>query len=162
MKKVARSAHLTKLVFFIFLAEFVGVVGSLFTLPVIPTWYASLNKPFFTPPTWLFGPVWVALYALMGIASFMIWEKKKSKIRSEGLVLFFVQLILTAQWSIVFFGLQSPLAGMTNIIAIWCLVLATILKFFQLEKRAAYLLFPYYLWVSFATVLNVAIVLLNY
>jgi len=139
-----------------------GLIGSIFTTPAIPTWYASLEKPFFTPPNWLFAPAWFTLYVLMGVAAFIVWRKGLGKrgVKS-ALVIFLVQLVINALWSIVFFGLKSPIAGAVVIIVLWIAILFTILKFFRLSVVAGALLIPYILWVSFATALNVSIWMLN-
>ena len=139
-----------------------GLIGSIFTTPAIPTWYATLEKPFFTPPNWLFAPAWVTLYVLMGIAAFLVWHKG---LREEGvkpaLVMFLVQLVLNALWSVVFFGLKSPVGGAVAIIILWVAILFTILRFFRLSVAAGSLLIPYILWVSFAAALNISIWILN-
>lgn len=142
--------------------ELVGIFGTPFTIKAIPTWYASLNKPFFSPPNWIFGPVWTILYLLMGISFYLIWKKGwgKKSVKSAGMF-FLAQLILNLLWSPIFFGLKSPLLGLIIIVAMWILIVMTIKKFYPLSKLASYLLIPYFLWVSFATVLNAAILILN-
>jgi benzodiazapine receptor len=151
-----------KLVVSIVACQGAGAIGSIFTTPAIPTWYATLKKPFFTPPSWLFAPAWITLYLLMGIAAFLIWRKGLGQkgVRA-ALVVFLVQLVLNALWSVVFFGLQSPLWGVVVILALWVAILLTIIRFFKLSTAAGALLVPYILWVSFASVLNVAIWVLN-
>ncbi|MFA6169746.1 MAG: TspO/MBR family protein [Candidatus Margulisiibacteriota bacterium] len=139
-----------------------GVIGSIFTMPSIPTWYAALNKPFFNPPNWIFGPVWTLLFILMGIAAYLIWEKGWE--RKEGklaLLYFAVQLGFNVAWSIVFFNYHSPWGAFVVIVILWLLILETIIRFAKLSKTAAWLLLPYILWVSFASVLNLAVALLN-
>ncbi|HCS79301.1 TPA: TspO protein [Patescibacteria group bacterium] len=154
--------NLPLLVLFIGICQFAGIIGSLFTFSAIPTWYVTLTKPIFSPPNWLFGPAWILLYTLMGIAAYLIWQKgyTKSKIR-EALGFFSVQLVLNSLWSIIFFGFHSPLVALFEIFMLWTAILATIYKFYPLSKPAAYLLFPYLAWVTFATILNAAIVFLN-
>lgn len=151
-----------KLVISIVICELVGLLGTPFTITAIPTWYSTLNKPFFAPPNWIFGPVWTLLYFLMGVSFYLIWkqgwQKKKTK---EAGQLFLLQLALNYIWSPTFFGLKSPSLGLIVIVSMWILILATIKKFYPLSKTASYLLFPYLLWVSFATLLNMAIVILN-
>jgi len=151
-----------KLVISIVACQCAGIIGSIFTTAAIPTWYATLQKPPFTPPNWLFAPAWITLYLLMGIAAFLIWRKglEQKEVKS-ALVIFLVQLVLNALWSVVFFGLKSPLYGMVVIIALWVVILLTILRFFKLSTAAGALLLPYILWVSFAAVLNVSIWVLN-
>jgi len=139
-----------------------GFIGSLFTTPSIPTWYESLNKPSFNPPNWLFAPVWTTLYVLMGISAYMIWEKSsRYKSSNTALKIFFVQLVLNSIWSMLFFGLRNPLYGFIGIVLLWFAILFTMLKFYRISKKAAYLLVPYILWVSFASLLNFYILILN-
>jgi benzodiazapine receptor len=142
--------------------ELVGIAGTPFTMSAIPDWYVTLQKPFFAPPNWLFGPVWTMLYFLMGVSFFLIWKQgwQKKKIRNAG-VIFLGQLALNFLWSPVFFGLRAPLLGLIVIVAMWVMILLTIVRFWPLSKTAALLLVPYLLWVSFATLLNGAIVVLN-
>ena len=154
--------NLTKLIVSVIGCELVGLLGTPFTISAIPTWYVTLNRPFFAPPNWLFAPAWTLLYFLMGVAFYLIWKQdwKKKKIRAAGLI-FLTQLGLNFLWSPIFFGLRAPLLGLIVIIALWLLIVLTMKKFFPLSKPAFYLLIPYLLWVSFATILNAAIVVLN-
>ena len=139
-----------------------GLIGSIFTTAAIPTWYASLQKPPFTPPNWLFAPAWITLYLLMGISAFFIWRRGLGNRQARtALIIFLIQLILNALWSIAFFGLESPLYGVIVIVALWIAILFTILKFWKISSVAAILLLPYILWVSFAAVLNISIFILN-
>jgi translocator protein len=139
-----------------------GLVGSFFTTPNIQPWYSTLNKPFFSPPNYLFAPVWTILYILMGIAFFLIWkDTKKEKIREKGIEYYFAQLFLNIIWSVAFFGYHSPIAGLIVIIVLWILIFQTIRTFAKVDKTASYLLYPYIAWVSFASILNLAVVLLN-
>ena len=144
------------LVFFIALCHLAGIIGSFFTFEAIPTWYAMLQKPSFSPPNWVFGPVWTTLYTLMGIAVYIVWQK-----RGKGVRLFWIHLFFNALWSILFFGLQNPLYALVEIVVLWALLLATMMLFFRTSKTAGWLLVPYLVWVTFASVLNAAIVLLN-
>jgi len=135
-------------------------------MPVIDTWYASLNKPFFNPPSWVFAPAWIILYVMMGIAAFLVWKKAagfgwKDNQIAVALIIFDIQLMLNLLWSVLFFGWQSPFFAFLEIILLWFAILVTILKFKKIEKRAAYLMIPYLLWVSFAAVLNYSIMVLN-
>lgn len=146
----------------ILLCEGVGLLATPFTIAAIPTWYASLHKPIFSPPNFVFGPVWTALYLLMGIAFGIIvnknWQNKKVRIT---VVVFLIQLFLNFTWSVVFFGLKSPFLGLVNILLLFTMIIVTIFKFQAVSKNAAYLLVPYFIWVSFATLLNFSIVILN-
>jgi len=151
-----------KLTASIFLCQFAGFVGSMFTTPAIPTWYASLKKPFFNPPNWIFGPVWVSLYLLMGISLFVVWQKRDPNAQARrGLILFFAQLILNTLWSVTFFGLQSPFLGLVNILLLWVAIFFTLQQFKKISKIAAVLLLPYIVWVSFAVILNFSFWILN-
>jgi tryptophan-rich sensory protein len=133
-----------------------------FTFSSIPTWYAALVKPPLNPPSWVFGPVWTILYALMGIAAFLIWQKlEKNKKAKESLMLFGLQLTLNTLWSIVFFGLQMPGLAFIIIVMMWLAIAGTIFSFAKISRTAAYLLVPYLIWVSFASYLNFGLWFLN-
>ena len=151
-----------RLIISILVCQLAGFVGSIFTRASVSTWYATLNKPSFTPPSWLFGPVWISLYALMGISAFLIWnqglEKEEVKV---ALIFFGIQLVLNAFWSAAFFGLRSPFAGLIVIVALWIFILLTVLYFFRVSSTAGVLLLPYIGWVSFAAVLNVSLFFMN-
>jgi benzodiazapine receptor len=156
------ARDITKLVVSIVACQAAGAIGSIFTTPAIPTWYAALEKPFFTPPNWLFAPAWITLYLLMAIAAFLVWRQGLGqKGVNSALLVFLVQLVLNALWSVVFFGLHSPLWGAVVILALWVAILLTIIRFFKLSTAAGALLLPYILWVSFASALNIAILVLN-
>lgn len=148
------------LIFSISICEGAGILGSLFTFSAIPTWYATLNKPSFSPPNWVFGPVWTILYFMMGISLYLIWISK-SKQKQNAFILFFIQLGLNTLWSIVFFGLKNPTFAFIDIIALWIAIILTIQSFYKINKFAGYLLIPYFVWVSFASILNLFIVILN-
>ncbi|RPJ60270.1 MAG: tryptophan-rich sensory protein [Dehalococcoidia bacterium] len=139
-----------------------GVIGSFFTRGSVATWYTFLEKPAFSPPNWLYAPVWFLLYILMGISAFLVWRVgiKQFHVR-EGLVIFLIQLILNACWSFAFFGLKSTIGGLLVIVPLWTAILLTIINFYRISKTASFLLIPYILWVSFATALNFSIYLLN-
>jgi len=157
-----RAQDIIKLVVSIIACQLAGLIGSVFTTPAIPTWYAALQKPAFTPPNWLFAPAWLTLYLLMAIAAFLIWRRGLAqKEVKTALLIFAIQLILNALWSVAFFGLKSPLAGIIVIALLWVAILLTILRFFRLSAAAGALLLPYILWVSFAAALNIAIWQLN-
>ena len=144
---------------FILLCLLAGAIGAIFTTPAIPTWYASLNKPDFNPPNWVFGPVWTTLYILMGVAAYLVYREGKNAERA--LNVFAGQLALNTMWSFLFFGLQSPFLGLVCIITLWLAIAATIREFYAHSRTAAMLMVPYILWVSFATVLNFFVWVLN-
>lgn len=150
-----------KLVVSIALPFAAGAIGSYFTIPSIETWYATLNKPSFSPPDYIFGPVWTILYLLMGISLYLVWNSSRTKGKQYAIKMFLIQIVLNATWSVVFFGLHNPLFAFINIIVLWVAIYLTIRSFYEISKFAAYLLYPYLFWVTFATILNLAIVLLN-
>src|SRR3989344_3909374 len=157
-----RKIDFPKLIAAILISQAAGVIGSVFTITSIPAWYAALNKPFFTPPSWVFGPVWITLYTLMGIAAYLVWENgiEKKEVK-EAIGVFGLQLGLNALWPIVFFGLHELLLGFVVIVLLWLAILLTIIKFDRVSRNAALLLLPYIAWVSIAAALNLAIVVLN-
>lgn len=126
------------------------------------SWYNTLVKPFFTPPAWLFGPAWTILYILMAISAYLVWKNGiRKKTVKYALKIFAIQLILNLSWSPVFFGLHNVLLALLIILVLWYFVLKTIRIFYKIDKRASYLLWPYLVWVSFATVLNFSVWILN-
>jgi len=140
----------------------VGFLSGMATSSSIETWYTTLNKPFFNPPNWLFGPAWTILYSLMGISVAYIWHAgwQKAEVKT-AILIFAAQLLLNAFWSVAFFGMQNPPFALAVILILWTLILICIVRFKSIKPLAAYLLVPYLLWVTFATALNVAIILLN-
>ncbi len=150
----------SKLFFSLIICFAVAGAGSAVTLNAISTWYAILNKPIFNPPNTIFGPVWTLLYLLMSISLAIVWSQKKKTI--SALQMFFAQLGLNFLWSYVFFGLHLPFGGLIVIILLWAAIFQTIKRFSPISKYAAYLLYPYLAWVSFAAILNLAIVILNF
>ena len=157
-----QTANKIKLIVSIFICLLAGIIGSFATQSAIPTWYASLNKPSFNPPNWIFGPVWTTLYIMMGIAAFLIWRNGlNNKSVMIAISIFLIQLILNCIWSIAFFGFKSPFAGLVIIIFLWIAIVATMFAFYKISMPAMILLIPYIFWVSFAAVLNYAIYMLN-
>jgi len=144
-----------------------AAVGSIFTSSAISGWYSQIAKPEFNPPNWVFGPVWTALYVLIAISLYIIWDKKKEKSakskteKGNAYIFFFIQLALNALWSIVFFGLQSPLLGLVTIIPLLLFIMLTIREFWKISRNASWLLVPYIIWCLFATFLNYSIFVLN-
>lgn len=151
-----------KLVISIVVCQGAGFIGSIFTTPAIATWYGGLNKPPFSPPNWLFGPVWIVLFLLMGIALFLVWRQG---MHAPGvviaLIVFAVQLVLNILWSFLFFKLQSPLCGFIEIVILWLAIILTILCCARISRTAGVLLIPYIVWVSFAAILNFSLYKLN-
>ena len=138
-----------------------AAVGSAFTVPAIGVWYARLAKPAWTPPNWLFGPVWTALYLSMAVAAWLVWRRAGLSGARLPLSIFGLQLALNALWSILFFGLQRPALAFAEIVLLWASILATILSFYRVVPAAGLMLIPYLLWVSYAAALNFSIWKLN-
>lgn len=157
-----RLKDVLRLVVSIVVSQVAGGLGAIFTTPAIPTWYASLNKPAFNPPNWVFFPVWTTLYALMGIAAFLVWRRGLHERRVRvALVIFAIQLILNLAWTIIFFGLYSLFGAVVAIVLLWLAIVVNIVAFWRISKVAGALLIPYILWVSFAGLLNVSVWMLN-
>jgi tryptophan-rich sensory protein len=151
-----------KLIVSVLIPLLASAVGGFFTSTSVSTWYVELNKPVFNPPNWVFGPVWTALYILMGISLYLVWSKGiKTKKAKAAVTIFSIQLALNILWSVIFFGLKSPLFAFIEIVFLWSAILMTIIYFYRISKPAAYLLLPYILWVSFAAVLNCFLFILN-
>jgi benzodiazapine receptor len=157
-----KKKKVVMLVICILICQCAGFIGSLFTRSSIPTWYATLEKPLFTPPNWIFSPVWITLFLLMGISLFLMWhtDLAERKVRI-ALGCFGAQLLFNILWSALFFGLRSPLAGLIDIAVLWIMITLTIFYTFKISKTAGLLLLPYIVWVTFATVLNFFIWQLN-
>ena len=142
------------------LCEVIGFLSSLFMGNSVSTWYVLLNKPSWTPPNWLFAPVWITLYALMGVSLyFLVTSVNKNK--NEALTFFGIQLFLNFSWSILFFGQHMIFAGLGIIVLLWIMILGTIWKSWAISKYASSVLFPYLVWVSIATYLNYSVLILN-
>lgn len=145
-----------KLFLAIIICQGAGLIGSIFTFNSVNTWYTTLNKPIFNPPSWIFGPVWTILYFLMGVSLYLAWNTKKISLKW-----FWTQLALNSLWSVLFFGLRNPLLAFVEIILLWLAIFMTIKSFWNRNRTASLLLAPYLLWVTFASILNVSIVFLN-
>ena len=138
-----------------------AAIGNLATTPQIPNWYADIAKPNWTPPNWLFGPVWTILFSLMATAAWIVWRKHGIKNARNAFIWFGVQLILNSLWSVLFFGWNNPGAAAVEILFLWLTILITLVAFSKKSKTAGLLLVPYFLWVSFAIVLNISIWQMN-
>lgn len=136
-------------------------LGSLFTTPSIGGWYVTLRKPAWTPPNWVFGPVWSLLYLSMAIAAWLVWRRAGISGARLALVLFAIQLLFNVGWSAIFFSAHMPGVAFAEIILLWLMILATIVSFWPVSRAAGWLLLPYLLWVSFAAALNYSIWRLN-
>ena len=149
------------LVIFFAICFLAAGIGTIPTAPQIPGWYAALSKPAWTPPNWIYGPVWSALYALMAVSGWLIWMRSSRSEARWPLILGAVQLVVNVVWSWLFFGLESPLLGFLDILALMVAIVATITAFWRRSRLAALLLVPYLAWVTCAAVLNFAIWRLN-
>lgn len=152
------------LIFFLGVTAGAAALGSWVTLPNIGRWYAHLRKPAWTPPNSVFGPVWTLLYTLMAIAAWRVWLRPASddaKARRDALACWFVQLGLNVGWSWLFFGMHQPMLAFLEILALWLMILATIIGFAKVDRTAAALLVPYILWVTYAAALNGVISRMN-
>ncbi|MGB8475729.1 MAG: TspO/MBR family protein [Candidatus Acidiferrum sp.] len=136
-----------------------GWLGSLLTRPALKAWYEELSKPHWTPPNWLFAPVWTALYVAMAVATWLVW--RRSSLTSVPMRLFLLQLLLNVAWSAVFFRFRSPGWAFLEIAILWCAILLTAIAFRRTAPLAGWLMVPYLMWVSYAGALNFAIWRLN-
>lgn len=142
----------------------VGYFSSAVTQDNITTWYPTIEKPVFNPPNWIFAPVWTLLYIMMGIAAGLVWSHldTQKELVKKGLLFFVIQLCLNALWSFIFFGLHNLLLASIEIVLLLLLIFETYMIFKKVDKNASYLLIPYIIWVSFATILTISIYILNY
>lgn len=143
-----------------------GLLSGLFTADEINQWYATLEKPPFNPPNWIFGPAWTILYLLMGISFALYWQRLQNArmrvLKAKGTRFFVIQFVLNLAWSFLFFKLHNPFLALIEICILWIFILLTIIHFHKIHRTAGWLLVPYILWVSFATVLTASIYVLNY
>jgi benzodiazapine receptor len=159
MTTTARS--IVALAVFLALSFAASAIGGLFTYPAIPGWYQSLEKPSWTPPDAVFGPVWTALYILMAVAAWLVWKRGGWTAQRGPLTLWGVQLVLNSLWSILFFGMRSPALGLVEIQFLWLAILGTLIVFWKVSRLAGGLMLPYLAWVTYASALNFAIFRLN-
>ena len=136
-------------------------IGGVATSKTVGTWYKSLEKPSWTPPAWLFGPVWTALYLMMAVAAWLVWRRRQAVDVRWPLILFTLQLVLNATWSWLFFALKSPGIAFLELVALWCAILCTLVLFWRTTALSGWLMLPYLLWTTFALALNLAIWRLN-
>ncbi len=152
---------LLKLFISISIPLIVGFIGSFFTSRSVKTWYLTIKKPFFNPPDWIFAPVWTLLFILMGIAFFIVWTKNFGNRACFILTIYSAQLLLNILWSFFFFKMKNPFLGLIDIIFLLILIFVNVIAFLKINTFAGVLLLPYFLWVSFATILNYSIFILN-
>ncbi len=166
---ITKKIDFFKLIIALAIPQLAAFLGTLATTPSINSWYLNLTKPSFNPPNWIFGPVWTVLFLLMGFALYLVWVSepkkfqwfKKGEAKQFAYLFFSLQLIFNVLWSYLFFVLHNPLAAFIEIVFLWVFILLNIIVFYRVNKFAAWLLIPYILWVSFATVLNYNIFVLN-
>ena len=159
---MARWQVLLGLVCWIALSLLAGAIGSLATAESVSTWYADeLQKPGWTPPGWLFAPVWTVLYLMMGTAAWLLWRKGGFLAALAPLSLFLAQLVLNAAWSLIFFGLRRPDLALAELAVLWLAITATAITFYRRDRLAGLLLVPYLSWTTFAAALNFAIWRMN-
>lgn len=159
MTTTARS--IVALAVFLGLSFAASAIGGLFTFPAIPGWYQGLERPSWTPPDAVFGPVWTVLYIFMAVAAWLVWKRGGWTAQRGPLTLWGVQLVLNSLWSILFFGMRNPALGLMEIVILWLAIFATLIAFWKVSRLAGGLLIPYLAWVSYASALNYTILRLN-
>lgn len=157
----ARMRNSVSLIVFLSFCLCVSAVGGWITQKSVNDWYQALVKPPLTPPDWLFAPTWISLYVMIAFAGWRVWTLSRGFVRRNSMAIFAVQLLLNLVWSFIFFGSRSPGFAALEIVALWIVILATLLIFWRIDRIAGWLMVPYLLWVSFATYLNISIFLLN-
>jgi benzodiazapine receptor len=153
--------RILKLLVSIVLPLGLGAIAGMFTAQSVPEWYATLNRPSFNPPNWIFGPVWTTLYLLMGISLFLVWKQEASKARNLAISIFFLQLLLNFAWSFIFFYFNRIGFALVEIILLWISIVLMLVLFYKIKPMASYINIPYLLWVTFAAVLNASYYFLN-
>ncbi len=157
----AKTINILKFCISIILPLGLGSVAGMVTSEAIPEWYASLIRPSFSPPNWLFGPVWTVLYVLLGISLFLVWKQPPGTDRNRALLIFSVQMVLNFAWTIIFFYFKMLQLALIEILVLWLSILIMMLWFYKVKPLAAYLNIPYILWVTFATFLTAGYYYLN-
>ena len=156
-----KISQIVKFIASLFLTLGFGAIAGFFNYPAIPEWYASLSKPVFNPPNWIFGPVWTSIYLILGISLFLIWKTEPGKDRNLAILLFGLQLLLNFCWSFIFFYFHLIGLAVIEIILLWISILIMLIQFHKIKPLAAYLNIAYLLWVTFATILNASFYFLN-
>jgi benzodiazapine receptor len=158
--RAERNRDLLALGVFLVVCFAVSALGGAVTASSVGSWYQTLAKPSFNPPDWLFAPVWTLLYVMMAVAGWLVW-RRGGPARRAALALFILQLALNLGWSLIFFGAQAIGAALVEIGVLWLAILATLIAFYRIDRRAGLLLAPYLAWVSFATLLTASLWMLN-
>jgi tryptophan-rich sensory protein len=154
--------NIVKLIIAVAIPVAVGATSGFFTISGVSSWYQTINKPSWNPPSWIFGPVWTTLYIMMGISLFLVWKSDSAgMLKKIAIALFAAQLILNFFWSFIFFNQRQIGWALVEIVVMWVVILLTIFAFARVNKTAAWLMVPYVSWVSFATILNYTIWKLN-
>ncbi|MBN9293354.1 MAG: tryptophan-rich sensory protein [Flavobacteriia bacterium] len=156
-----KSTLLLKFLASIILPLSLGAIAGIATAQSIPEWYATLNKPSFNPPNWIFGPVWTTLYIFMGISLFLVWKQDPGRERNRSILIFLLQLLLNFAWSFIFFYFRMIDFALIEIILLWIIIVVMLVLFYKIKPIASYINIPYLLWVTFATVLNASYYFLN-
>jgi tryptophan-rich sensory protein len=157
----SKSVNILKFIVSIVIPLGLGSVAGLVTSEAIPEWYASLNRPSFSPPNWLFGPVWTSIYILLGISLFLVWKQPSGSDRNKALFIFAVQMALNFAWTFIFFYFKMLQLALIEIVVLWFSILFMMFWFYKVKSLAAYLNIPYILWVTFATILTAGYYYLN-
>ena len=155
------TPQIIRLVVSIVLPLGIGAFAGMFTSQAIPGWYNTLNSPSFSPPNWIFGPVWTMLYIVMGISLYLIWDLPPDNERNLALIAFGVQLLFNFCWSFIFFYFKMIGFAFLEIVVLWICIVFMLILFYRIKPMAAYINLPYLLWVSFATILNAGYYFLN-
>ena len=153
---------ITILIFSVLISQIAGVIGAVLNFSSLGAWYENLDKPFFTPPGWIFGPVWIFLFSLIGVSFYLILiSEAKKEYKMTAIAIFFLQWLLNILWSFMFFTLRNPFYGLLEISALLASIIVMISIFWKINRVSAYLLVPYLFWVSFALILNFSIWRMN-
>jgi benzodiazapine receptor len=155
------TTQIIKLLVSLLLTLGVGTFSGIYTASAIPDWYASLNRPSFNPPNWVFGPVWTILYILLGVTFFQIWNLAPSPERNLAITVFLIQLLFNFCWSFIFFYFRLIGLALVDIIILWGSIIILLILVYKIKPLAAYLNIPYLIWVTFAMALNLGYYLLN-
>lgn len=157
-----RLNNIEKLIVSVVVCQIAGLIPAVFVYRPFPSWYNNLAKPSFTPPGWVFAVVWPALFLLMGLAAYLVWSTAmNSDGKNIAMLFFWLQLFINMLWSFIFFLMHSPLLAFLELMVLWVAIVLTIGKFYRVSKAAAWLMVPYLLWVTFAGVMNFAVVIMN-